>query len=553
MKMTSALMAVGALALVPLIGGPAAAAPLGLKQLEGPEGCIVDETVAATLPDCLTGRALLGARASTASPDGRHVYVVAANSSSIAVFRRAFGDGALRQLGGEAGCIVDPTAPPVDGCATGRALEGAFNVTGEPGRQERLRRRGGRQRHRGVPPPSVERGADPARGHRRLHRRSGQHHRHRLRRRPRAAAAARRGRDLALRLRRGRRQRRGGGVQARPGERRAEPDRRPGRLHRRPGRGRDRRLRHRPRAHPPARSGADRGQPLRPVGPQRRRRGAGRDRRSGALSQNADDSGCIVDAGSSLSGCAEGRALDDARGVAASRDGRSVYVAARNSEGAAAFKRDRSSGGLAQVDGETGCIVDASAPLLDCAAGRALLQSQAIAVSRDGRSVYNTGSGSNALDVFARLRRSGGIRQLDGAAGCIVDADGPVVSNCDNAGRALADAQAVTGQRRRPQRLRRLLQCQRDRHLRSPALPAVSPAERPRGGVMAARAALGGRGRLPGLCPAPPTAGSGAQPAGGDAARPREPDPRAVEELRPAGRRGPRPGLRRTGAGAGRG
>ena len=132
MKMTSALMAVGALALVPLIGGPAAAAPLGLKQLEGPEGCIVDETVAATLPDCLTGRALLGARASTASPDGRHVYVVAANSSSIAVFRRAFGDGALRQLGGEAGCIVDRTAPPVDGCATGRALEGAFNVTVSP-------------------------------------------------------------------------------------------------------------------------------------------------------------------------------------------------------------------------------------------------------------------------------------------------------------------------------------------------------------------------------------------------------------------------------------
>ena len=65
-------------------------------------------------------------------------------------------------------------------------------------------------------------------------------------------------------------------------------------------------------------------------------------------------------------------------------------------------------------------------------------------MSRDGRSVYNTGSGSNALDVFARLRRSGGIRQPDGAAGCIVDADGPVVSNCDNAGRALADAQAVT-------------------------------------------------------------------------------------------------------------
>jgi transposase len=51
---------------------------------------------------------------------------------------------------------------------------------------------------------------------------------------------------------------------------------------------------------------------------------------------------------------------------------------------------------------------------------------------------------------------------------------------------------------------------------------------------------------------APARAADGARPAGGDAARPREPAPRAAEELRPAGWRGAWPGVSGAGPGAGR-
>ena len=39
-------------------------------------------------PDCLPGRALLGASSVAVSPDGRHVYAAAFKSNAVGVFKR---------------------------------------------------------------------------------------------------------------------------------------------------------------------------------------------------------------------------------------------------------------------------------------------------------------------------------------------------------------------------------------------------------------------------------------------------------------------------------
>ena len=131
-----------------------------------------------------------------------------------------------------------------------------------------------------------------------------------------------------------------------------------------------------------------------------------RDRRTGALTQLDGEAGCVDNGGDTTpvgQGCADGRALFGALGVAVSGDGRNVYVG--SSGGVAVFARDRRTGALTQLDGEDGCVQNEGAE--GCADGRALeFPLRGVAVSRDGKSVYVAG-GSNidgAVAVFARDR-----------------------------------------------------------------------------------------------------------------------------------------------------
>ncbi|MDQ6805034.1 MAG: lactonase family protein [Actinomycetota bacterium] len=76
---------------------------------------------------CATGRALGGAFALAASSDGNTIYV--ASLGAVAAFLRNPADGSLDELAGTAGCTVEGGS---EGCARGRGLAGTSSVTVSP-------------------------------------------------------------------------------------------------------------------------------------------------------------------------------------------------------------------------------------------------------------------------------------------------------------------------------------------------------------------------------------------------------------------------------------
>jgi DNA-binding beta-propeller fold protein YncE len=136
---------------------------------------------------------------------------------------------------------------------------------------------------------------------------------------------------------------------------------------------------------------------------------------AGRLVQPSGKPGCIHRTG--VNRCARGRAITSPQDIAISPDGRHAYVAAYGSHAVSVFERDARSGALSQLPGRRGCVSHGRAGT--CAAGRGLGRPAAVAVSPDGRNVYVAASASRALAVFARNRRTGTLRQLGGANGCI--------------------------------------------------------------------------------------------------------------------------------------
>jgi DNA-binding beta-propeller fold protein YncE len=156
---------------------------------------------------------------------------------------------------------------------------------------------------------------------------------------------------------------------------------------------------------------------------------------TGGLSQLGGGAGCIVNA--ATSGCTTGRALDGPDIVAVSGDGRSVYVGAFAGSALAVFARDPSTGALTQAADPTGCFVNT--PTTGCTTALALASPEGVAVSADGTNVYVAAPGSNAVDVFSRNTSTGGLTQATGGTGCI--AGGPV-TGC-SLGLQLGGADAV--------------------------------------------------------------------------------------------------------------
>lgn len=154
---------------------------------------------------------------------------------------------------------------------------------------------------------------------------------------------------------------------------------------------------------------------------------------TGALSQAADGSGCIVD--SALTGCTLGRELGGANAVAVSPDDDDVYVTSLFANSVTSFSRTGSSGLLTQKEGTAGCLIYLRSA--GCSFGRALIAPEGLAVSPDGRNVYAAAFKTGAIAVLDRAR-SGAVAQKPGAAGCLATR----LPGC-TAGRALKGAGSI--------------------------------------------------------------------------------------------------------------
>jgi len=356
-----------------------------LRQLPRRRGCI-DRS---GRQGCTDGRALGGAYAVALSPDGRHAYIPGQEDNAVAVLARHRRSGALRQLGGEAGCLGEPGS-----CGPGRALRGAFGATvSSDGRfvytasefsdavatfaRDRssgeltqlaaelgcvsLRGKGGCTPGRGLDGvTSVVLSPD------------GRN----------AYAAGSDGVALAVL----RRDRTSGALRPLAGRAGCVGSR---------GAGSCRSAR------------ALAGPIASTVSPDGRHvyvaaSGSGaiaafaRNRSTGALRQLRGARGCVALAG--RSGCARARALAVPMAVTVSPDGRRVYAAAFDSGAVAVFARNRSTGALRQLPGTDGCLGPA---VEGCAPARGLGDAVDVTVSRDGRHLY-VASEAAGIAVFRR-------------------------------------------------------------------------------------------------------------------------------------------------------
>jgi fibronectin-binding autotransporter adhesin len=165
--------------------------------------------------------------------------------------------------------------------------------------------------------------------------------------------------------------------------------------------------------------------------------------RQGTLTQLAGRAGCVVDRSARGHGCAVVRALAGpgpfmgSRAIAVSPDGRDVYVASSKSDAIAIFRRDARDGGLTQPIGEGGCTAVKGAN--GCATAIGLDGPNSLAVSPDGRNVYATSRASNSISVFQRNQKTGALTQLPASAGCIAGVPIPVCA----VGRALVGPDVV--------------------------------------------------------------------------------------------------------------
>jgi mannan endo-1,4-beta-mannosidase len=164
---------------------------------------------------------------------------------------------------------------------------------------------------------------------------------------------------------------------------------------------------------------------------------------TGAITQPAGTAGCISETGAGP--CADGHGLSGPFGLAVSPDGKSVYVASRDSNAVARFTRNTTSGAITQPVGSAGCISETGAG--PCADGHGLSGASSVAVSADGKSVYVT-----SLTGVVRLTRNtttGAITQPAGAAGCISEtgagpcADGHALSDGADSVEVSADGKSL--------------------------------------------------------------------------------------------------------------
>ena len=136
---------------------------------------------------------------------------------------------------------------------------------------------------------------------------------------------------------------------------------------------------------------------------------------SGELTQKPGAAGCV-----GSGGCTPGLAFGDTQSAALSSDGRSLYVTSQFANAIAILDRDPATGELTQKPGSSGCIAETpSGATSACTDGVGLSAPESIKVSRDGSSVYSAARISSAVAVFDRNPDTGALVQKPGTAGCI--------------------------------------------------------------------------------------------------------------------------------------
>lgn len=140
-----------------------------------------------------------------------------------------------------------------------------------------------------------------------------------------------------------------------------------------------------------------------------------RDPATGALTQPADETGCLTEA--AIAGCTQGLALSSPEGMAVSRDGENVYVATAVSNAVLTLDRDSSTGALTQPGDGSGCIVQSD--LTGCSTGFEVSGANAVAIAPGDRDVYVTSLLSSSLTSFTRGSDAGALAQMPGAGGCV--------------------------------------------------------------------------------------------------------------------------------------
>jgi DNA-binding beta-propeller fold protein YncE len=135
---------------------------------------------------------------------------------------------------------------------------------------------------------------------------------------------------------------------------------------------------------------------------------------TGALAQASDGLGCIVD--SALTGCTLGRELSGANAVAVSPTGNGVYVTSLFSNSVTSFTRNGSTGALTQREGTGGCLIYLRSA--GCSFGRALIAPEGLALSPDGKNAYVAAFKSGAIAILNR-GKAGSVAQKPGTAGCV--------------------------------------------------------------------------------------------------------------------------------------
>ena len=154
----------------------------------------------------------------------------------------------------------------------------------------------------------------------------------------------------------------------------------------------------------------------------------------GTLAQLAGAGGCVSTLASI--GCAPAHGLDDARAVALSPDGLSLYVAAGTAAAVTTFNVTPGNGLLAQLNLGAGCI--ASITQNGCGSARALEGASSLVVSPDNLHVYAASATAGAVTTFVR-QPNGSLVQPAGVAGCITTA---AIAGCSSA-TSLGGADAV--------------------------------------------------------------------------------------------------------------
>lgn len=135
---------------------------------------------------------------------------------------------------------------------------------------------------------------------------------------------------------------------------------------------------------------------------------------TGALTQATEGSGCIADP--VLTGCVAGIEMSGANAVATSPGSEVVYATSLFSNSVTAFAPTTTALGLVQKEGTSGCVVWLRS--VGCGFGRALRAPEGLTVSPDGLSFYTAAFVTGAIDVFDRNPETGNVEQKPGRAGC---------------------------------------------------------------------------------------------------------------------------------------